>query len=173
MIKCQITGGTLFAFASSWRHWKSQRQLWERYSATQPFLTSSRNALMRGSVAWRHKGRLCSRLWEKCLGQKGIFINGQWVKNKVNWGHENLSKRNENLAHSLRGRRKQFGRARERATRARSTRTRNPPSLLPSHFKAYHAGDRPQSTEISVFIDNQYKFLLTSFSMRFLVFLVA
>ena len=107
--------------------WKSQRQLWERDSATQQFLTSSRNALVGGSVAWRHKGRLCSRLWEKRLGQKGIFINGQCVKNKVNWGHENLSNRNENLAHNLRGRRKQFGRARERATRARSTRTRNPP----------------------------------------------
>ena len=43
----------------------------------------------------------------------------------------------------------------------------------PCHFKAYHAGYLPQSTEISVFIENQYTFLLTSFSMRFLVFLIA
>lgn len=63
---------------------------------------------------------------------------------------------------------------RERGQHAHAPRVPEIPlSLLPSHFKAYHAGDRPQSTEISVFIDNQYKFLLTSFSMRFLVFLVA
>ena len=101
-------------------------------SATKPFLISSRNAPCHRSVARRHKERLCSRLWEKRLGQKGIFINGQCVKKKkVNWGHENLSNRNENLAHSLRGRRKQFGRARQRATRARSTSTWNPPPPHP------------------------------------------
>lgn len=32
------------------------------------------------------------------------------------------------------------------------------PPLPPFHFKAYHAGYLPQSSEISVFIDNQYKF---------------
>ena len=110
--------------------WKSQHQLWERYSATQPFLISSRNALVGGSVALRHKGRLCSRLWEKRLGQKGIFINGQCVKNKVNWEHENLCNRNENLAHSLRSRRKQLGRTRERATRAPEIPLPLPPPIL-------------------------------------------
>lgn len=64
---------------------------------------------------------------------------------------------------------------RDRGQHARAPRA--PEIPLPptptSPFRAYHAGYLPQSTEISVFIDNQYKFLLTSFSMRFLVFLIA